>query len=301
MGVFKKLSGNNVRVTPLVVKKQHSVELDAIVGKNFNVIGGISDPTLFSGSKTNSTALVYNSIRQLYYSNHISDGFNHSGSIFTTSTTASIRNLPGYGSAPQNEPRGPFFNSPQTSLPQVRTLPLNIEKEIRVYEIPVKTFGESIVPGTVSSSNVNSGVLLDPNANGVILTESLDYGNIIYDAGFIIFTGQRGSGDVSKFGNFGSNLSCSFSSSFTIYSTEYICTAGPNEFNYSLNPTLKNGSGADETQYNLDIINSPEFMPYVTTVGLYNENQELIAVGKLGQPVQLNPHTDTNFIIKLDR
>tara|TARA_R110001592_G_scaffold95317_11_gene274677 strand:+ start:380 stop:1273 length:894 start_codon:yes stop_codon:yes gene_type:complete len=297
MGVFKKLSGNNVRVTPLVVKKQQSVQLDAIVGKNFNAVGNVSAPTSFSGSGTGSTALVYNSIRQLYYSNHISDGFNHSGSIFNTSTTASVVALPGGGGEGRFEPRGPFFNSPQSSLPQSRTLPLGIEKEIRVFSIPVKTFGESIVPGTISSSNASSGILLDPNADGTIVTESFSYGNVIYDGGFIILTGKRGAGD--KFGNFESSLTCSFSSSFTIYATEYICTSGPNEFNYSLNPTLRSGSG--ETQYNSSIINSPEFMPYVTTVGLYNENQELIAVGKLGQPIQLNPHTDTNFIIKLDR
>ena len=52
--------------------------------------------------------------------------------------------------------------------------------------------------------------------------------------------------------------------------------------------------------YDPAIIDSPDFMPYVTTIGLYNENQELIMVAKLGQPVQLNPFTDTNFIIRLE-
>lgn len=42
-------------------------------------------------------------------------------------------------------------------------------------------------------------------------------------------------------------------------------------------------------------------MPYVTTIGLYNENQELIMIGKLSQPCQLNPYTDTNFIVRIDR
>jgi hypothetical protein len=42
-------------------------------------------------------------------------------------------------------------------------------------------------------------------------------------------------------------------------------------------------------------------MPYVTTIGLYNENQELMMVAKLAQPVKLNPYTDTNFIIRIDK
>ena len=65
-----------------------------------------------------------------------------------------------------------------------------------------------------------------------------------------------------------------------------------------MNPTLLVSSS---TEYNEDIIDSPEFMPYVTTIGLYNEHQELMMVAKLGQPVQLNPYTDTNFIVRIDK
>ena len=286
MGVFKKLSGNNVRVTPLQVKKRQEVTLNPITGKNFNTVERPADSTQFSGSKTESTALVYNSIRHLYYSNFITPGYlQFSGSIFTDATKSVAVNDPGIAF-------GPFYNSPQSSLPETKILPVGFEKEIKVYSIPVKTFGESIVPGTLSSS-----ILLDKNADGVIISESDDsyYGNVFYDNGIIIVTGKGGDG--TTFGDLGSGLTASFSSSFTIYATEYICTAGPNEFNYSLNPTLR----STDVEYNSSIINSPEFMPYVTTVGLYNENQELMAVGKLGQPVQLNPHTHTNFIKKLDR
>ena len=65
-----------------------------------------------------------------------------------------------------------------------------------------------------------------------------------------------------------------------------------------MNPTLLLDSN---TEYNSSIVDSPDFMPYVTTIGLYNENQELMLVAKLSQPMQLNPYTDTNFIVRLDR
>ena len=42
------------------------------------------------------------------------------------------------------------------------------------------------------------------------------------------------------------------------------------------------------------------FSPYITTVGLYNEAQELLAVGKLAQPVPTSTLTDMHIIINLD-
>ena len=69
-----------------------------------------------------------------------------------------------------------------------------------------------------------------------------------------------------------------------------------------MNPTLLSSStGPSTADYNPDVVNSIDFMPYVTTIGLYNDNQELMLVAKLGRPVQLNPFTDTNFIVRLDR
>ena len=46
------------------------------------------------------------------------------------------------------------------------------------------------------------------------------------------------------------NITCSFSSSFTIYETQYKCTIGQDEFNYSQNPTTISGSSNDGTVFN---------------------------------------------------
>ena len=40
--------------------------------------------------------------------------------------------------------------------------------------------------------------------------------------------------------------------------------------------------------------------PYVTTVGLYNENNELLVVGKLGQPLRASDETDTTIVLRWD-
>ena len=84
----------------------------------------------------------------------------------------------------------------------------------------------------------------------------------------------------------------------TIYETQYKCTIRENEFNFSLNPSLISGS-TDGTVYGY--VTSSYFSPFVTTVGLYDENQNLLAVGKLSQPVPTSPTTDTTILINIDR
>ena len=50
-----------------------------------------------------------------------------------------------------------------------------------------------------------------------------------------------------------------------------------------------------------DFVTGSEFSPYVTTVGLYDEAQNLLAVAKLAQPLPSSPTTDTTILISLDR
>jgi hypothetical protein len=89
-----------------------------------------------------------------------------------------------------------------------------------------------------------------------------------------------------------------YSSNVTLYETQYKCTIRANEYNYSLNPSLLK-SGSLNTYK--DFVTGSDFSPYVTTVGLYNENQELLAVGKLAQPLPTSQTTDTTILINIDR
>ena len=95
-----------------------------------------------------------------------------------------------------------------------------------------------------------------------------------------------------------SNVTCSFSSSLTIYETQYKCTARENEFNFSQNPSILSGSS---NEYPYDFATGSYFTPYVTTIGLYDEAQNLLAVGKLSQPLPLSPVTDTTILVNIDR
>jgi hypothetical protein len=47
-------------------------------------------------------------------------------------------------------------------------------------------------------------------------------------------------------------------------------------------------------------VSGSSFNPYATTVGLYNESNELLVVGKLATPYQIPENTDITFIVKWD-
>jgi hypothetical protein len=68
------------------------------------------------------------------------------------------------------------------------------------------------------------------------------------------------------------------------------------EFNYSSNPSFISGS-TGEVLYS-DFINNPQ--TYVTTIGLYNDTNELLAVAKLSKPIPKNFTNEVLVKVRLD-
>jgi len=89
----------------------------------------------------------------------------------------------------------------------------------------------------------------------------------------------------------------SFKNKYTVYENEIICTVGENEFNMTQNPTIT----TDDLGSLRDFATGSIFKPYVTTVGLYNDNNELLLVGKFAQPLPMSDITDTTFVIRYDQ
>ena len=48
------------------------------------------------------------------------------------------------------------------------------------------------------------------------------------------------------------------------------------------------------------IVSNTHFAPYITTVGLYTKNGELVAIGKLGTPIKKRDDVDLNVIVRFD-
>lgn len=169
----------------------------------------------------------------------------------------------------------------------------------RVYELVSGSMG-TITTGVYSGSTVSGS-----------------YGKFLPDVGIILLNANvldlpTGSGGLALATNTGStpisssNLikifgTISGSASFRLQSEEtvtsnYVYIRPRNaEFNYSMNPSMLTGSG--ELRHSI-LINSPR--TYITTVGLYNDSNELLAVAKLSRPLIKDFTKEALIRVKLD-
>lgn len=87
----------------------------------------------------------------------------------------------------------------------------------------------------------------------------------------------------------------SFNNSIELNSTIYFCHLGANEFNYSSNPTYLSGS-------QIVVKNQSDNDPvsYLTTIGLYSSDNQLMATAKLSEPIKKTPATSLTFRVRLD-
>ena len=86
-----------------------------------------------------------------------------------------------------------------------------------------------------------------------------------------------------------------FSNTTELNSTIYFCRVGHNDFNYSSNPTYLENSKIRVKNKTTD---AP--VSYVTTVGLYSADNEMLAVAKLSEPLRKDPTNDMTLRVRLD-
>jgi len=87
----------------------------------------------------------------------------------------------------------------------------------------------------------------------------------------------------------------SFNNTTELNSSIYFCRLGHNEFNYSGNPSYLSQS---KIVVKNDATDTP--VSYITTVGLYSANNELLAVAKLSEPLRKTPETEYVLRVRLD-
>lgn len=319
MSIYKPFTTSDIVTSPFEVNKSFTfkgasaltasnVSIDRYIGKNIttSVWSSGSNPTGYI--KIQDKKLVYDSIKELYYSNFIG------GDDGAPAGTASFNN-DGTITGPAYTPN--YYNYLTTTLLANRYFPTGSDQVIGVISIPSNLYGEHIKLNSVTLTTPNYTTSDDGAGN--MLSGSLKVGDIIYEHGIIILTsdgvepiGDDGYGYV----NYGtasyglsdqdfvsdfvinSNITCSFESTSTIHESQYKCTLRQNEFNFTQNPTIISGSSLDSTLY--DFATGSYFTPYVTTVGMYNNAKELIAVAKLAQPLPISQVTDTSILVNLD-
>ena len=167
-------------------------------------------------------------------------------------------------------------------------------------------YGEGIY-GASFYGNPNTILLFDEP-----ISEGDEVGQIFYSHGIISLTtgsltklgselNNVGGYGISSYGSslYGSptDISIEFNSSYKIYEHQYKCVIGEKEFGSTQNPSSLSGS-QDDTYY--DFVTGSNFTPYVTTVGLYNGQNELLVVGKLSFPLPISKQIDTTIVVNFD-
>jgi hypothetical protein len=90
-------------------------------------------------------------------------------------------------------------------------------------------------------------------------------------------------------------VNISFNNTTELNSTIYFCRANNNEFNYSANPTYLTSSKLVVKNNNTDMPVS-----YITTIGLYSADNELLATAKVSEPLKKTPDDEFTLRVRLD-
>jgi len=339
MSAWKQFLASDVIVNPFMVNKGFTfpssqfatgsdgelVGIDRFYGTNVN---WFEDQSTTGTITTEYQALIYSSVKQLYYSNYLSSstGDRVAQPVISLGSNPSGNVLIGNVESPL------YDNFLQSTLVPNRFFPTASDAEVGVISIPSKLYGEYIVPNSlrleVSPSGSGSYVAVDDGEGNVIFESTGEHlGNIIYTHGIIILTvsgsitqgygtsiygvSLYGAGYPPPFDWVTSPMTCSFSSSMTIYETQYKCTIRESEFNATLNPSAQKSGSVVEVSGSYfyrrgdgtlnNNVTGSYFSPYVTTVGLYDEAQNLLAIGKLSQPLPTSDTTDTTILVNIDK
>ena len=220
-----------------------------------------------------------------------------------------------------NSIKAQFYNNPATAsiLTEVgrrrsyaSTDERVIEDDIAVLAIPQIKYGEGVKVGSVTL--IHDGITLtDDGFSNLIDSGSNIKGNIFYDRGMVVLTKDVVSGSTL------SDFDLSFRSTKTIHENEVFLSVYESEFNTSTNPTATDSTGKikgygfqssidptvfggfDEYDYSSSIDSTGSYLaPYITTIGLYDDNNDIVVVAKLPQPIKSLPDYPVNFIVRFD-
>jgi hypothetical protein len=210
------------------------------------------------------------------------------------------------------------------------SLALTIENVQQLLYVDVQYWEEDYTNDPITVTQLTDLQILDDGEGGLYVVEQQQkqyVGDIIYTHGKIIITHPTYSALLNQGWNSGlsqngsnnsstrSNFKLNWESSLPIFTYNYNCKLREFEYNYTTNPTTQqkqlqqvvNSDNTIEDTYTTitqgvlksQFINE-QFSPYITTVGLYNDTNQLIAIGKLSTPVPKSQQTEMTITVKLD-
>lgn len=282
MSAFKNINRSDVVTVPYVANKNWSISSSLFNTYDIKLLSGKKatgsfDPLNEEIYNDEYQRLVFDSINHYFYQSY-------SGSLISTQSRMFTTHF--FDESPYR-PSGSYYDYGIAGYTH-KDFPTSSNAEIKVISIGRSIVGESIKPGSLS---ITGSYNLTDDGGGNLYDNVNLVGNIFYKHGLAIITNHVYQDILS------SSMYVNFTNEHTVYENTIKCTVLDREFNYSYNPTVcVTGSLTDL----LPFATSASFSPYVTTIGLYNDKSELLAVAKLGQPIPLSSEIDFNFIIKLD-
>jgi len=175
-------------------------------------------------------------------------------------------------------------------LPDTYTFPTSNNETVFYTDSPA---GEYSVLSCSMSGAV--GLVFYQAGIAVVGTGSIknNIGNVVGETVEAVMTGSSISGSANAFRHQINTID--FNNTTELNSTLYFCRANHNEFNYSSNPTYLSASKILVKEDTAD-----EPVSYVTTIGLYSPDNELLAVAKLSEPLKKTPTTELTLRVRLD-
>jgi hypothetical protein len=285
--MFKEIPKSNIVLRPLKVYKSWMIDEGDV-----QISYGVNTPMGSFEDGDDKSGIIYRSIQSQFYRNSA-----------TASILTEVGRRKSYASTDER----------------------NLENEFVLILIPQIMYGEGVKVGSLSITSGSTTYSDDGYSN--LVSGGDIYGNVLYDRGYVILTKDVVSGSFNQF-------QIQFNSTKTIYENEIFISILENEFNTSQNPTsmidveyetgivVTKGEHSYSNSYTQSFSNlksaniNPNFFnynisssidptgsylaPYITTIGLYDDEMNMVAVAKLANPIKSYPDYPLNFIIRID-
>ena len=185
-------------------------------------------------------------------------------------------------------------------------------QSVFVVDITQDIFGEEVKPGTLSVTVGSSQSYDDGFGNLIISQSGVGYkiGSIFYDKGVALIKPTSSNALLLLGGGLtpngicivgGTNVQVQFTSSVKLFEHNIRVRLNPTDFLYStFNPSANKTMFTGSAVVPLELMASQSLYPYITTIGLYNQDNELLAVAKLSNPIQRTDYSVQTFVVKFD-
>ena len=148
----------------------------------------------------------------------------------------------------------------------------------------IRIFNKSLTQAEITS-------LADRSEGGGML-QTNRVGNVFTKQGLVVIS----SPDYRYDNVITASYTSSYNSTISLFEHSVLTRLDAGDFNVSQNVTLLKDNDQDLKAF----ATGSDFTPYITTIGLYNDYGQLLAIGKLGTPIKKRNDIDMNFLISID-